>query len=133
MIARDDQAGGDNFIIRFPGGLAEIERIAFREGIGKDERFVRLLADAVEIDVRCAQFEIARSRFGQGRRDEDAFASLDEPIHVGDAGFERGVVRRLLPGVVVGVACTGANTRERQDGENQFKCSHADSVASPGN
>jgi len=115
MIARDDQARGDHFVIRFPGGLAKIERIMIRDGIRKDERFVRLVAYAVEIHIRCAQFQRARSRFGQVRRDEDAFANLDEPIHIGDAGFERGVVRRLLPGVVVGVAGAGANTTERQN------------------
>lgn len=56
MIAHDNQAGGDDFIVRFPLGLAEVERSVVREDVRKDEWLVRVVTDTVEIHVRCAQF-----------------------------------------------------------------------------
>lgn len=119
MIARDNQAGGDNFVIRFPLSLAEVERGVVRKNIRKDERLVGVVADAVEIDVGWTEFQRARPGFGKIWRDKDALASFNEPVHIGNTSFERGFVRCLFPRVVMSV--TGdrlkAGSREYYDSD----------------
>jgi len=94
VVARDEQAGRDDLVVRLARRFAKVEAGVRRDldaHLGKPERLMRVVADSVEYD-----------HVGRALLDlENIHACLGDAQALGDKAREREPARLLIPRPVV--------------------------------